>query len=120
MIVVIVAQEHHGDRWQILEADRGLTDAPGTDDAERAGVLGIDRIGEEVTGLRLDQERRVADESDHRRRGVECWRSLHDDRDTPRPRTPTFTQQPWHRGERLTCLTPGVEESSSVEMIVHA
>jgi hypothetical protein len=65
-VVVVVTEEHGRNRRQRVESDRGRPDAPRSQALPRAGVLRINRVGEDISGGGLNQERRVPDESDDR------------------------------------------------------
>ena len=57
---MVVADQHEIDLRQIVEPDAGCRDALWTE-AERAGSLRIDGVGEDVEAVRLDEDAGVAD-----------------------------------------------------------
>ena len=86
VIVVVVAEQHHRDGRQVVEAHGRLPDSPRSDQVQRTCALGIHRVGQDVPGRRLNQEGRVADERDDRRGAVESRRLSRRLIDMRRPR----------------------------------
>src|SRR5262245_49238648 len=117
VVVVIVAYEHDRDWRERVEWNGRKPDAPRSEHVPRPGVFGIHRVGQDISGGRLNEEGRVADEGHHR--GCATVERRHDSRfvlDARRPRRPAFQQHPWHGGQRLQAWTRRVEEAAAVEM----
>jgi hypothetical protein len=60
VVIVIVRDQHHVDRGQVLEGDAGVHE-PARTEAQWAGVVVPVRVGEDVDPVELDEERRVPD-----------------------------------------------------------
>ena len=70
MVIVVVTQEDDRDWRQCIECDGRRTDAAGTEEIPRSCALGKHRVGQDVSGLGLNQECRVANERHHCDRAV--------------------------------------------------
>ena len=120
VIVVVVTEQHRRDRRQVVEPHARLPDSPRSSPGHRARALGIHRIGQEVPGGGLDQERRMADERDRRGRTVECRRHLRLNLDVYRPGRARLAQHPRNLGEWLSGGSGWIDESPAVEVIAHS
>jgi hypothetical protein len=62
MVIVIVAQQHHVHAGQFAESKRGRLHAPGSEQTERPGPGGEDRIGESREAGKLQEVSGMTDE----------------------------------------------------------
>ena len=62
MIVVVVAEQHDIDTGKIVQPHPRGPAAPGTDEAQRAGPLRPDRIGQEMKAALLQQHAGMVDQ----------------------------------------------------------
>jgi hypothetical protein len=62
MVVVVVRDEDHMNRWQIGEGKARIAHAPRTKVSEWARTLGINGIRKKVESRKLDEEGNVIDE----------------------------------------------------------
>src|SRR5262245_47197997 len=70
MVVMIVTQQNDRDRWQRIEWYGGRTDAPRANEVPRPRAIREHRIRQNVSSLRLNEKRRMANERDDGARGL--------------------------------------------------
>ena len=114
---MVVTEQHRRDRRQVVESHGRLPNSPRSDHVQRTCALRIHRIGQDVSGRRLNQKRGVTDERDDGGGAVQCRRTSGRHVDTRRPRCSRLAQHPRDRREWLPSLASGIEESPSIKVI---
>jgi len=117
VIVVIVAEQHERDGWQIVETHTRRSSPPGSGERERARPLGVHRVYQDVAASDLNEKRGMADEGDADvvRSGWGWPPRL--DGNFPRPGSARREQHPRHHPERLPIRAVRIEESAAIEVI---
>ncbi len=126
MVIMIVADDDQVDLGQIIKPDARLCDPLRPQRRKGAGIVGPDRVGQDVEPGRLHQHRRMADPGRHHAPGrSEGWRSagLHCNRRGPfgaliLPGQPAKEKSPAvrARGAGELDLAVGVEEVPAIIM----
>src|SRR5579871_277219 len=70
MIVMVVAEQHKVDGWQVIEADARGMKSCGTGPANRTGAVRPDGVRQNIEPTELQKERRMIDEGDPQRLGT--------------------------------------------------
>ena len=118
VIVVIVAEKDDEIGGRSSTRTAGGADAARPDERQRARPLREHRIGEEVAGPGLNQERRMANEGDRGPRpGVERRRRLRLHRHRLRPRRPLLRDHLRDGRKRPAVRAGRIEEPLPVEMV---
>ena len=117
VIVVIMTQEHEGDRGQIVERHARRPNLTGSRELDRARAPGVHRIGQHGGGTDLNEKRGMTDERDDHLVQSGGGRLPRLDWNLPRPPGPRREQQPRHHPDRLAVRAVRIEEAAAIEVI---
>jgi hypothetical protein len=122
MIVMIVADQHDVDVWQVGERNAGGMHPAGTCPLHWADAIRVHRVGQHVHARKLQQERYVVDEGDRKLASRQSlWQSrLRSVLDPLRPRRGTARALPAHEvaeGSAGRSRRVLVTEHAAIEMV---